>query len=92
MTNTIHGTSAGASLDFGALAAPEPPAHELVERKICEGYDCGVSFFRPMPPNAKLGEKLCARCRRLERRMEAMENAIPVRQTRNYTLRLPRAS
>jgi hypothetical protein len=57
----VHTAGSTGPLDFDAVAAPEPPATELVERKVCEGL-CGGCFYRPVPANARVGEKICAAC------------------------------
>lgn len=36
---------------------------ELVEPKVCEGWNCGVTFYRRPPVDQGSGEKLCPRCR-----------------------------
>lgn len=61
--NHLHiGESSHNSLDFACAASPEPPALELVERKVCEGL-CGGCFYRPVPANAREGVKVCDACR-----------------------------
>jgi hypothetical protein len=52
-----------------------------VERKVCEGFDCGAMFWREQPENAKCGEKLCPACRRRELN-QARQELEQSRQTR----------
>lgn len=51
-------------------------AAELVERKICEGFNCGAGFYRPVPVHASLGEKLCGACRQREAQVSAAQTSI----------------
>jgi hypothetical protein len=67
--------SAPASIDFGAVAAREPDAAELVERKACEG-GCGGWFYRPLPKSAREGEKICPGCRRKTLAEQALQAGL----------------
>jgi len=63
----------GAPLNF--TPQPEPPVHELVEYKACEGYGCGRFFYRPRPASVREGERICAGCR--EKEQAASEQGRP---------------
>ncbi|MDR3741612.1 MAG: hypothetical protein P4L40_21545 [Terracidiphilus sp.] len=58
---------------------------EVIERKVCEGFDCGAMFWRPAPVHASLGEKLCPACRAREARLLRIDLEL-FRQTRGYRL------
>lgn len=55
-------TAGGTAWPECFVPQPEPPATELVERKVCEG-GCGGYFWRPRPLTAKHGVKICPACR-----------------------------
>lgn len=47
-------TAGGTAWPECFVPQPEPPATELVERKVCEG-GCGGYFWRPRPLTVKQG-------------------------------------
>jgi hypothetical protein len=59
-------TVGNASRDISFPTMQEPDRADLIERKVCEGFECGRAFFRRVPENARSGEKLCEICRSAE--------------------------
>jgi hypothetical protein len=56
----------GYALDFSSAAAAEPAAAELLEQKVCEGYNCGRTFWRPrafVKDGIDRGLRICKTCR-----------------------------
>jgi hypothetical protein len=39
---------------------------DVIEPKVCEGWECGATFYRRPAVDFKSGEKLCPRCRAKE--------------------------
>ena len=62
-------------VDFSLVAMQEPPAEDIVERKVCEGI-CGGYFFR----RRQSGDAVCPRCVEGLRRIKSEK--LPVKSTR----------
>lgn len=88
----MNGMSGGRnSVDFACAASQEPPATELVERKVCEGL-CGGCFYRPVPATARGGQKLCAACERIVRKQRSTVNASRLKDLFGTIRKYPKAS